>query len=90
MFPGELSDERKERRRKQQEMQTALAEQIKEQRARKQRHREDQMGLGFPHQSASVSVNILTPRVQDAEEAGSCKASPREKGNAICRNIILF
>eukprot|EP00434_Breviolum_minutum_P034561 symbB.v1.2.030597.t1/scaffold3468.1/size57745/2 len=58
IFPGELTNEKEKRRKQQQEMQSALAEQIKEQRAKK----EQQKWLASASEAEATHLKYGTPR----------------------------
>ena len=73
VFPGELTNEKERRRKQQQEMQLALAEQIKEQKARKERHTRYSEGPTNP-----LTNPLGTPRAAP-DEVGKCEVWRRLK-----------
>ena len=69
IFPGELTNEKEKRRKQQQEMQSALAEQIKEQRAKKEQQKwhSDEAHLKYGTPRGNSSFQPLNPAGQGEE-----------------------
>ena len=81
IFPGELTNEKEKRRKQQQEMQSALAEQIKEQRAKK----EQQKWLASASASEAEATHLKygTPRQgQNTTSFQPCK-HPQAQGEEV-------
>ena len=67
VFPGQLTDEKEKRRKQQQEMQNALDEQIKEQRARKEQERRQKVSMEEPekfHVESKYSAKYVPQAAQ--------------------------